>query len=313
MTGHDVGSTEWVAEWCARNLGSDVAEWFHESQGMSSVRGLRLADGREVAVKLRYDDGGRTSTCVAVQGELAAGGFPCAMPVSPVMITDGVAVHTEEWLPGGAMIRSDGEHHAVLSGGQFARLMSRLDGISVTHPPLPNPVWVQWDYEGDELFPPHFKEIDRRAKLSPLPQWLADVVIEIRNRIGRATGLQPVLGHADWEAQNLRWIGEELHVVHDWDSLAWLSEAAVVGAASGAFASEETPTLAPIESSHAFLEAYQAARGRQFSPVEIRVAWAASMFPAAHNARGEYLFDVPKIAWTALQEQAETRFTMREA
>lgn len=313
MTVHEVGSAEWVAEWCVRNLGSDVTESFHESQGMSSVRGLRLEDGREVAVKLRYDDGGRASTCVAVQGELAAVGFPCATPVSPVVITDGVAVHAEEWLPGGAMIRSASEGHAALSGQQFARLMSHLENISTAQPPLPNPVWVQWDYEGDELFPPHFREIDKRAKLNPLPQWLADVVVEIRNRVGRETDLQPVLGHADWEAQNLRWIGEELHVVHDWDSLAWLPEAAVVGAASGAFASEETPTLAPVESSHAFLDAYQVARGRHFSSTEIQVAWAASMFPAAHNARAEYLFDVPKIAWTALQEQAEIRFTIGEA
>lgn len=280
---------------------------------MSSVRGLRLEDGREVAVKLRYDDGGRASTCVAVQGELAAGGFPCATPVSPVLITDGVAVHAEEWLPGGTMIRDVGKGHAVISGRQLARLMSHLEKISTDRPPLPNPVWVQWDYEGDELFPPHFREIDRRARLNPLPRWLTDVVVEIRDRIGRVMDLPSVLGHADWEAQNLRWTGEELHVVHDWDSLVWLPEASVVGAASGAFASEETPTLAPVESSHAFLEAYQAARGRHFSSDEIRVAWAASMFPAAHNARGEYLFDVPTIAWTALQEQAETRFTMGEA
>ena len=208
------------------------------------------------------------------------------------------------------MMRSDGADHAVLSGQQLARLMSHLESISTIRPPLPNPVWVQWDYEGDDLFPPHFREIDRRAKLNPLPQWLADVVIEIRDRIAEVEGLPSVLGHADWEAQNLRWIGEELHIVHDWDSLAWLPEGAVVGAASGAFASEETPGLAPVESSHAFLEAYQATRGRHFSPDETQVAWAASMFPAAHNARGEYLFDVPRVAWSVLHEQARARFSL---
>ena len=34
--------------------------------------------------------------------------------------------------------------------------------------------------------------------------------------------------------------------VHDWDSLAWQPEAALVGAASGSFASAGPPTLAPI-------------------------------------------------------------------
>jgi hypothetical protein len=29
-----------------------------------------------------------------------------------------------------------------------------------------------------------------------------------------------VVGHADWEEPNLRWIDRRLHVVHDWDSVA---------------------------------------------------------------------------------------------
>jgi hypothetical protein len=41
-----------------------------------------------------------------------------------------------------------------------------------------------------------------------------------------AAGLPCVLGHADFEAQNLRWHGREVWAVHDWDSLAWQPEAA---------------------------------------------------------------------------------------
>ena len=86
-----------------------------------------------------------------------------------------------------------------------------------------------------------------------------------------------VIGHADWEAQNLRWDGEAIHTIHDWDSLAALPEAAVVGAAAGAFASTNTPTLAPLASSESFLAAYEDAAGRRFTSEEIEVAWAASM------------------------------------
>jgi hypothetical protein len=64
--------------------------------------------------------------------------------------------------------------------------------------------------------------------------------------------------------------------VHDWDSLAWQPEAALVGAACGAFASASPPTLAPVESSAAFLAAYQGFRRRWFTPEEQEVAWAAS-------------------------------------
>jgi Ser/Thr protein kinase RdoA (MazF antagonist) len=299
MAGHEVGSTEWVNAWCVEHLGSGVAAPLHESQRMSAVHGVRLKDGREVAVKLRYADAGRTVTCVAVQHELASRGFPCPRPVSEAIVTDGVAVHAEEWMPGGDMIRSDGVAHAVLSGRLLANLMTKLENVAIASPPLPNPVWVQWDFEG-ALFPPHSAELDRRAAARLLPGWLVEVTVRVRERIARSPNLRPVLGHADWEAQNLRWMGDEPHAVHDWDSLAWLPEAAMVGAASGAFASEETPTLAPVESSRAFLEAYQETRGRHFTKEEAEVAWAASVFPAAHNVRGEYLFDVPLVAWGAL-------------
>jgi len=67
----------------------------------------------------------------------------------------------------------------------------------------------------------------------------------------------------------MRWMGSRPHAVHDWDRLSWLPEAAVVSVASGAFASQETPALAPIESSEAFIEAYQIARGRRL----IRANW----------------------------------------
>ena len=57
----------------------------------------------------------------------------------------------------------------------------------------------------------------------------------------------------------------------------------MVGAASGAFASAASPTLAPIESSEAFLVAYQNIRGRWFTDVEQEIAWAASLWMAAYN------------------------------
>jgi hypothetical protein len=41
--------------------------------------------------------------------------------------------------------------------------------------------------------------------------------------------------------------------------------------------------LAPIESSEAFLVAYQDIRRRSFTPVEQEIAWAASLWLAAYN------------------------------
>jgi hypothetical protein len=95
--------------------------------------------------------------------------------------------------------------------------------------------------------------------------------------------------------------------VHDWDSLAWQPEAALAGAASGTFPGSGPPTLAPVESSAAFLAAYQERRGRSFTAAEREVAWAASLWPAAHNARWEALYGDAPLCVDALREQAAER------
>ena len=122
-----------------------------------------------------------------------------------------------------------------------------------------------------------------------------------------------VLGHADFEAQNMRWHGREVWAVHDWDSLAWQPEAALAGAASGSFASDGPPTLAPIESSEAFLAAYQDLRGRLFTAVEREIAWAASVWMAAYNAREQALFGAPQLSGDALRTQAAERLRRANA
>jgi len=64
-----------------------------------------------------------------------------------------------------------------------------------------------------------------------------------------------------------------------------------------------------FESSAAFLEAYR----RAFSGEELEIAWAAGLWPALHNARGELLYAQPPVALTALREQAEHRLRLAGA
>jgi len=134
---------------------------------------------------------------------------------------------------------------------------------------------------------PAIDSLDNRDQ-SVVPPYVVDAAVRARERI-LAASLPCVLGHADFEAQNLRWRGRDVWAVHDWDSLAWHPEAALAGAASGSFASAGPPALAPIESSEAFLVAYQETRGRLFTAVEQEIAWAASLWMAAYNAREEAL------------------------
>ena len=213
-------------------------------RSISAVFGLRLAGGRDVVVKAREDDG-RAASCVAAQARLAERGFPCARPLTPAVGVGALAVHAEEFRPGGELLRGDSADVAVRYAAVFARLMAELADVTVA-PPLPNPRWVRWDH-GDSGLWPAIEFLDERDQ-SAVPAYVVDTAERARKRL-LAADLPCVLGHADFEAQNLRWHDGTVWAVHDWDSLAWQPEAALVGAASGAFASASPPTLAPIESS----------------------------------------------------------------
>ncbi|MCK2215630.1 phosphotransferase [Actinomadura sp. ATCC 31491] len=299
---------DWLAAWCRERLGGEPAGVLFRLDQISTVFGLRLAGGTDVVVKTRPDDG-RAASCVAAQARLAEQGFPCARPLTPATAVGALAVHAEEFRPGGDVLPGDSPDVAARYAEVFARLMDGLAGVRVA-PPLPNPRWARWDHAGPGLWPAiaFLDERDQRA----VPAHVVDTAARARARL-LAAGLPCVLGHADFEAQNLRWHGRQVWTVHDWDSLAWQPEAALAGAASGAFASSGQPTLAPIESSEAFLTAYQEGRGRAFTAAELRVAWAASLWTAAHNARYEAPHGDRPVSGAALREQAAERLRRADA
>ncbi|MBV9452351.1 MAG: hypothetical protein JO345_41340 [Streptosporangiaceae bacterium] len=272
------GLPDWLPAWCVDHLGSEPAGVLFQLHQVSMVFGLRLAGGSEVVVKARADDG-RAVSCVAVQARMAERGFPCARPLTPVAGAGSLAVHAEEFRPGGEVLQGDSPEVAAQCAEVFAWLMAELADVSVA-PPLPNPPWVRWDHTDSGVWPA-IDYLGNRDQIA-VSDCLMDTAVRARGRL-LAASLPCVLGHADFEAQNLRWHGQQVWAVHDWDSLAWQPEAALAGAASGAFASAGPPALAPVESSEAFLRAYQDIRGRMFTAVEQEIAWAASLWMAAYN------------------------------
>jgi hypothetical protein len=301
---------EWLASWCRTHLGAAPAEVLHESVHMSEVYGLRLTDGRAVAVKSRPDQAGREATCVEVQRFAVLNGFPAAAPITGVTLHRGRAVHAEQWRPEGEVLRGDDAATARKFAAPLAKLVDLGADIEVggrepgaVEPPLPNPEWTRWDHDEPGVWPriPYFEGGDE----SRVPGFVVEAAARVRERLSEIY-LPRVLGHADWESQNMRWRDGTLWAVHDWDSIAWLPEAAIAGAASGAFASHAEPTLAPIASSEAFLETYQEKR-RAFDDEEIEVAWAASLWLALHNARAEALNERRPVALNAVASQATER------
>jgi Ser/Thr protein kinase RdoA (MazF antagonist) len=304
--------SETVRRWCASELGAEPLESVPLRGQVSEVCRLVLSDGRDVVLKLRDTAPARAATCVEAQAFVAGRGFPAPRPLTGTAEIDGRIVHVEEWRPEGVVRDEDDEPAARAAAQLLGSLMAVLAEFEPRTPPLPNPDWVAWDHAGPGEWPGH-------PLLDPLPPrplagFIAETASRVRRRMGRVR-LPSVVGHLDWEAQNLRWDPTLDHavVVHDWDSVGHLPEAAVAGAAAGAFASNEVPTLAPVPSSAAFLEAYQAERGRAFTRDEVEVAWAASLWPAIHNARGEFLLGARPVASEQLELQAQERLRLAHA
>jgi hypothetical protein len=93
---------DWLPAWCLDHLGGEPAGVLFQRHQVSMVFGLRSA-GRDVVVKARADDG-RVVSCVAAQARLAERGFPCARPLTPVVAVGSLAVHAEEFRPGGEVL-----------------------------------------------------------------------------------------------------------------------------------------------------------------------------------------------------------------
>jgi hypothetical protein len=183
---HDLPS--WVTPWCRASLRAEPAEILFIVGYLSEVVGVRLGDGREVVVKRRTDESGRTRICLAGQRLLAEGGFPCPMPLTEVTFQSGFAVHAERLVGGGEVETDDTPAAAERSAVLLADLTDRLTGFDLD-PPVPNPEWVRRESWPDQ------------PAASWAPTWIEDTSPRVRAKLAGCR-LPSILGHADWEAEH---------------------------------------------------------------------------------------------------------------
>lgn len=124
------------------------------------------------------------------------------------------------------------------------------------------------------------------------PAWIDDAGRRARDRL-RAGASEAVIGHCDWLADNLRWDGDNLLVVHDWDSVTADSEAVLVGFAAALYSTASAEELATVEETRRFLVAYGDARGREFSADELERSWAAGVWTRAYDAKCQHAAGQP--------------------
>ncbi len=209
-------------------------------------------------------------------------GFPCPEPLFGPMPLLGYVASAEMLMPGGDMLPVTGD--AV---NRYAQLLADFIWLA---PPLkrselaPNPPWVAWDHDQGGVWP---APDDRDADLNAHPEtaWLDEIATRVQDRLRRAEPAPDVVGHGDWEAQNLRWRDGRPYAVHDWDSVVCGPEAVIVGLAAAVWPCGAELRAATVEESAAFVEAYERAAGRRFSADEIEVSWAAGLWVYAFNTK----------------------------
>jgi Phosphotransferase enzyme family len=273
-----------LALWCAEHLGSPPGAELFTSGYLSAVIGLRLADDREVVVKVRPDSP-RIVACVEVQRRMFESGYPCPEPLSgPAPFGDGVAT-AELYVPGGAVLpRAD--HAAQVFAAAFARLIRLAPRPAEVSTLDPAPSWAAWNHGEAGLWPrPEDYDLDLNEVAGP--EWIDQAGCCARDRL-RAGASEAVIAHCDWLADNLRWSGDELLVVHDWDSVAADSEDVLVGFAAALYSTVSPDELATVEETDKFLDAYCHARGQAFSADELQRSWAAGVWTRAYDAKYQH-------------------------
>jgi aminoglycoside phosphotransferase (APT) family kinase protein len=276
-----------VSAFCAEHLGAAVDRYELFAGGVGTVHGVRLADGRRVALKahragapLEYLRGVQR-----VQSALADAGMPAPRPLlPPAPIANGVAM-VEELLDAGAPTPA----HDPAQRARMAANLHRFATLATPHRTVLGAYHGFLPLAGDGPFPrPHDRRFDFTV---PGGEWIDELARRAHARFDAWEG-PLVVGHSDWRVENLRYADGELSAIYDWDSLVVRPEAAMAGAIAGIFTADwrdpdrcGLPTRAEMI---AFVSDYEAARGRPFSAAERELADAALVYQLAYGARCEW-------------------------
>ena len=275
-----------LTRWCERHLGSPVAGELFRAGHLARVIGARLADGREVVVRVR-PPAQRTAGCTEVQRRLFQSGYPCPQPLAgPAPFGENEA-NAEGYVPGGVMLPDSGR-----GAEPFAVALAQLVDLAPAPGEVPSlapaPPWTAWDHGEGGLWPwPEDEDIDLNQVDGPA--WADATARAARQRLQEGQD-QTVIGHGDWMTGNLRWEGNRLLVAYDWDSLIADGEAVIAGLAAAIYL---YPALATVTETRDFLAAYTAARGRQFRAGELQRSWAAGAWTRAFDAKKQYAAGQP--------------------
>jgi Ser/Thr protein kinase RdoA (MazF antagonist) len=285
-----------VDEWCRQHLGGAIVAVRFASSRLTSVFCLELDDGRGVVIKLQAGtvSSARLAAVYEAQVHLADAGFPCPRPIYPPTRVGGGWVVAEELLDEGIMPdprRPEIRDAMAKSLAVMLRLTSLLEVSSALEEERPS--WI--NFRTASLWPPaHHPRLDFLATGVEAP-WIDVIALAAKRVLLAMPREEVVVGHSDYEAQNIRCSGAKVVAIYDWDSLVAEREEVIVGQAAAVYTAHALPDPAiprvpTPEQRWAFVSAYERARGRGFDEHHRRYIVAASAWVTAYNARVNHAF-----------------------
>jgi hypothetical protein len=282
-----------VSTFCQEHLGSAAATCLLFESHQASVFGLELRDGRRVCVKVFGPRYGRAflDAVQFVQDRLVERGFPCPRPLLGARPLGGGSALVESLELEGDW--ADAHRREIRS--RIAEALARLIGLTtdlaladrldalprsmleVAVSPWPRPHHPMFDFEAT----------------ASTAGWIDDLGRRARRRVTSAGG-RDVVGHGDWSVKDMRFDGDRLAVVYDWQSLCRAPEPVLVGQAAGSFTMQwrfPAPIAPELREIEGFIDAYERGRGRPFAAEERVTARAAAAFVLAYSARCEHALD----------------------
>jgi Phosphotransferase enzyme family len=269
-----------------------VAARFYEP-GVGVVAGLELADGRAVVAKLHratFIPRERLATIARLQADLVAAGVPAPAPLAgPLVLGDGWLT-VEEHRDGASALGYDPD----VRRGMATALHNFVDAA---RPHAGSGCLGTWLGEPviDDLWPePHDLRFDL-AGTAAGAEWIDDAARDARATL-MATAVPNVVGHLDWRVQNLAFAGSRVSAIYDWDSVALVPEAALVGSASVIhpvdWRLEQPDPLPTLEQLDGFVADYEAARGAPFDDDEHDVLVGGQRWVTCYGARCQHSDDL---------------------
>ena len=276
---------------CEHWLSSDPEEILFCTVGVGATFGLRLRDGRRVALKA-HPPGRSPDFLLAVQkvqDHLHSRGFPAPSPIlGPVPFSSGF-VTADELLDRG---EPDDGHDPVVRRA-MALALNRLIGLAgeVSDVEAISQGW-NWPARQDLWPTPHNALFDFEMTAAGA-EWIDDIAADAKKTVDEFQA-PAVIGHADWSVDQMRFEANTVSAVYDWDSLRLDKEAVFVGIAASNFAATwhaRPPNPPTPEEAMLFVTDYEAARAKPFSEGECGAIFAAAVYAAAYIARCEHAVD----------------------